>query len=187
MVHADHPLKDLSYLLVTVSTTRTFEHDETGKISAGIINSIAEQLYFGSGAFRGSPRTEKVGLDKVEAKRAFLTDTREILHRIGDVGLPATIHRLVDLLDFLAPGDPALAFDLVAHALLKAGKRHGYQFELLGADRFVQVIGRLLADNREIFVDAARRHVLIHCLDVFNEVGWPAARRLVYRLPDLLR
>ena len=32
MVHADHPLKDLSYLLVTVSTTRTFEDDETGKI-----------------------------------------------------------------------------------------------------------------------------------------------------------
>ena len=32
MVHADHPLKDLSYLLVTVSTTRTFDNDETGKL-----------------------------------------------------------------------------------------------------------------------------------------------------------
>ena len=32
MVHRDHPLKDLSYFLVTVSTTRTLESDETGKI-----------------------------------------------------------------------------------------------------------------------------------------------------------
>ncbi|MCL4341619.1 MAG: MogA/MoaB family molybdenum cofactor biosynthesis protein [Candidatus Thermoplasmatota archaeon] len=32
MVHHDVPLKDLSYLLVTVSTTRTLENDETGKL-----------------------------------------------------------------------------------------------------------------------------------------------------------
>ena len=30
MVHKVHPVKDLSYLLVTVSTTRTLEDDETG-------------------------------------------------------------------------------------------------------------------------------------------------------------
>ncbi len=162
--------------------------NETGKINAGIINSIAEQLYFGSGAFRGGSRAEQVILDKLEAKGAFLTDIADILHRIGDVGFPATIHHLIDLLDFLAPGDPALAFDLVAHALLGAGRQYGYQFELLGTDRFVQVIGRLLADNRDIFLDnSARRRVLIRCLDVFSEVGWPAARRLVYQLPDLLR
>lgn len=32
MVHKDLPVKDLSYLLVTVSTTRTFDNDETGKL-----------------------------------------------------------------------------------------------------------------------------------------------------------
>ena len=110
-----------------------------------------------------------------------------MLRRIGDVGTPATIHHLIELLDFLAPADPARVFDLVAHALLGAGKRQGYQFESLGADRFVQIIGRFLADNRDVFVDGARRSDLIACLDVFSEVGWPAARRLLYRLPELLR
>jgi len=32
MVHRDIPLKELSYFLVTVSTTRTFENDDTGKL-----------------------------------------------------------------------------------------------------------------------------------------------------------
>lgn len=36
MVHKDHPVKDLSYLLVTVSTTRTIENDETGKLIQGL-------------------------------------------------------------------------------------------------------------------------------------------------------
>ena len=178
---------ELERYLVAASDGSPMSSGETVKINARIINSITEELYFGSGAFRGGSRTEQVVLDTLEAKRNFLTDTMDILHRIGDVGLPATIHHLIDLLDFLAPGDPALAFNLIAHALLKAGKQYGYQFELLGADRFVQVIGRFLADNREIFVDHARRRTLIACLDVFSEVGWPAARRLVYRLPDLLR
>lgn len=105
----------------------------------------------------------------------------------GDVGHPATIYHLIELLDFLAPADPARVFDLVAHALLGAGRQLGYQLESLGADRFVQIIGRFLADNRDIFVDDARRRKLITCLDAFNEVGWPAARRLLYRIPELLR
>jgi hypothetical protein len=95
---------------------------------------------------------------------------------------PATIYRLIDLLDFLAPGDPAQVFDLVAHALLGAGKRHGYQLESLGADRFVQIIGRFLADNRDIFTADARRRDLIACLDVFSEVGWvPITQRMSLR------
>lgn len=126
-------------------------------------------------------------MDGIELKKAFLTDTGDVLWRIGDVGPPATIHHLIDLLDFLAPANPARVFDLVAHALLGAGKQHGYQFKSLGADRFVQIIGRFLADNRDIFTDEARRRDLIACLDAFSEVGWPAARRLLYRLPELLR
>ena len=56
----------------------------------------------------------------------------------------------------------------------------------MGSDRFVEVIGFFLADNREIFNDPTRRANLIACLDAFVEAGWPNARRLLYRLPELL-
>ena len=69
--------------------------------------------------------------------------------------------------------------------MLTAGRKQGYQFESLGADRFVAVIGVFLADHRELFSNVDRRGQLVACLDVFVEAGWPAARRLLYRLPEL--
>jgi hypothetical protein len=160
---------------------------ELASSCARTLSQICDQLYFASGAFRvGQSHTDQ-GLDTIKARKAFLDDIAPMLHRIGDVAHPAAIHHLIELLDFLAPADPGLVFDLVAHALLGAGKKQGYQFESLGADRFVQVIGRFLADNRDIFLSDERRLDLIACLDVFSEVGWPAARRLLYRLPELLR
>jgi hypothetical protein len=109
-----------------------------------------------------------------------------MLHRIGDAGTPHTIYYLIDLLASLRLADPPRVFDLVAHALLDAGRLHGFQFESLGADRFVEVVGIFLADHRDIFNDLSRRAKLIECLDAFVEAGWPKARRLLYRLPELL-
>jgi len=145
-----------------------------------------DEFYFASGAFRDR-QGEPAALATVEAKSAFLIDNHSTLRRIADVGTPSTIHHLIELLEFLIPADPPRVFDLVAHAMLGAGKRHGYQFETLGADRFVAVIGRFLADYRAIFADDERQKRLIACLDAFIEAGWPSARRLLYRLPELLR
>jgi hypothetical protein len=44
-----------------------------------------------------------------------------------------------------------------------------------------------LADHKEIFEAAGRRAALIDCLETFMEAGWPAARRLLYRLPELIQ
>lgn len=175
------------YFAAVAGGSATPDDEDWASTSARILSNVGDQLYFASGAFRGGQREGRVPLDEIESKKAFLANLADVLRRIGDVGPPATIHHLIDLLDFLAPADPAGVFDLVAHALLSAGKRHGYQFESMGADRFVQIIGRFLADNREIFTDDARRRDLIACLDTFSDVGWPAARKLLYRLPELLR
>ena len=66
------------------------------------------------------------------------------------------------------------------------GRSLEYQFESLGADRFVEMVEIFLADHRDIFVDQKRREVLIACLDAFVEAGWSKARRLLYHLPELL-
>jgi hypothetical protein len=153
---------------------------------AKFLNQLCDQIYFAAGAFRSGER-ERHSLESDEAKRSFLSDMEPLLARIADIGTPGTIHRLIELLDFLVPADPAVVFDLVAHALLGAGRRYGYQFESLGATRFVEIVGHYLADHRDLFVDENRRQKLVACLDIFMEAGWPAARRLVYRLPELLQ
>lgn len=157
-----------------------------GTLYAKYLNQLCDQIYFASGAFRSGGRARSP-LDSDEKKRAFLFDMQPVLVRIADAGTPGTIHHLIELLDFLSPADPAAVFDLVAYALLGAGRRHRYQFEPLGADRFVEIIGRYLADHRELFTDEWRRQQLVACLDTFLEAGWPAARRLLYRLPELLQ
>jgi hypothetical protein len=155
-------------------------------LSAKLLNNIIDQFFFASGAFR-QPHEKKEGLDSLEQKRAFLNDVVGTLRRIGDVGTPGTVHHLIELLDFLMPANPALVFDLVADTILTAGRMHGYQFEALGVDRVVALVGKFLADHRDLFVSEQQRGKLIACLDVFMEAGWPAARRLLYRLPELLQ
>jgi hypothetical protein len=151
-----------------------------------LLDNVGDQLYFSSGAFRANDKNEPTGLVTIERKKAFLDETGPMLHRIGDAGTPHTIYHLIDLLASLRLADPPRVFDLVAHALLDAGRLHGFQFEALGADRFVEVVGIFLADHRDIFNDLSRRAKLIDCLDAFVEAGWPKARRLLYRLPELL-
>ena len=50
----------------------------------------------------------------------------------------------------------------------------------------MRLVGVFLADHREIFENEERRTALIECLEIFMEAGWPAAQRLLYRLPDLI-
>ena len=144
-------------------------------------------LFFGSGAF-GEKHSDGVSPVLTDAgKRDFVHDVEASLRRLGDIAIPHTIYELVQLLDFMLPGDPALCFDLFTHALTESGRKHGFQGEQLGVDVLVRIISRCLADHDYIFRDKARRDRLVACLDIFIEAGWPAALRLVYRLPDSLR
>ena len=51
----------------------------------------------------------------------------------------------------------------------------------------MKVVRRYIADRRGIFKDPKRRAKLVEILQLFSEVGWTDAIRLLYDLPDLLR
>lgn len=176
--------------------TAFFENPRSGTpeqakatVSAKLLHNMLNQIYFASGAFRHGETVngEDKGLASLESRREFLKEITPALERVADVGGPETIYYLVELLDFMMDADPEEVFDLVARALLGAGRKQGYQFESLGADQVVKLIGRFLADHRGLFDQSSRRQTLVKCLDVFIEVGWPSARRLLYRLPELLQ
>jgi hypothetical protein len=173
--------------LAVAPEARNEEENRCAPLFARLLDQASDQFYFASVAFRERRQDGESVLTSDGLKRAFLEDNAATFHRIGDVGTPHTIYHLIELLGFLIPADPKRVFDLVAHALLAAGRSQGYQFESLGAERFVETIGRFLADYRGLFEDYGRRDQLVRCLDAFVEAGWPAARRLLYRLPELLQ
>jgi hypothetical protein len=157
-------------------------------VSTRLLAHVLNQFYFSSGAFRQRNSDEEgKPLESIEAKREFFKESVPILQRVADVGHPETIHHLMDLLEYLMDADSETVFDLAARALVNAGHRQGYHFESLGADQVVKLFGRFLADHRPLFDQPARRQTLVTCLDAFIEAGWPSARRLLYRLPELMQ
>jgi hypothetical protein len=167
---------------------RSDDDNEEARAAARILHHVLSQFYFASGAFRhGGDASEDRGLSSIEAKRQFLKESRPIIERAASVGTPDTIHYLIDLLEFLMEANPEDVFELSARALLGPGREQGYQLESLGVDQVVKLIGRFLADHRELFEEPNRRRTLVKCLDVFIGAGWPSARRLLYRLPELLQ
>lgn len=62
-----------------------------------------------------------------------------------------------------------------------------YEHEPMGAAQFVELVGRYLADHRSIFDNEVRRAKLMECIALFVEAGWPEARLLFQRLPELIQ
>jgi hypothetical protein len=154
---------------------------------AKCLGYACSSYYYGSGAFPERSGEHISPIESDAGKGRFLADTEATLRRIGDIAVPHTMYELVQLLDFLLAGNPEVCFDLFAHALTTSGRKQGFQLESLGVDVLVRVVSRCLADYEYIFRDEDRRRRLIECLDIFVEAGWPAALRLLYRLPDALR
>ncbi len=151
---------------------------------AQLIDRAGSEMYFATGAAAGlrdsDPGLGHAGLD------VFFRENSDLLMRIGEYAPPHTTYYLLQLVERLVDVDPAGAFDLAANSL-RGGRRSGYENESLGVDLLVRLVGVFLADHKHIFEVPARRAALVDCLEVFLEAGWPAARRLLYRLPELIQ
>lgn len=158
----------------------------TYRPAESIIGHLMNQLYFGSGAHADN-REAAVGLMSANTMRRFLDDYRPMLALLAVSHEPSTHHHLVELYEFLIPGDPAGVFDAL-HALLTGpAARQGYHHESLAAPVIVRMVTRYIADHRSIFEDGTRRAALVEILRLFSDVGWSDALKLLYDLPDLLR
>ncbi len=160
------------------------EQEEVGRNCALLLDAACLQLYFAAKAVHNVDDTDvALGGDEQEA---FFEEVADTLTAIGDFATPHTVHYLLELCEFLLPVNPARAFDLVMHAVRSGGRLTGYQFESMGADLLVKLVGLFLADHNEMFKKEDRRNSLVECLEIFMDAGWPAAQRLLYRLPELI-
>jgi len=151
-----------------------------------VVGHLMNQLYFGSGAHADN-KEAAVGLTSPAVMSQFLADYGEILRLLASSHEPATHHHLVELYEYLIPGDPPEVFDALHALLLGAGAREGYHHESLASTVIVRMITRYIADHRSIFEDDVRRARLVEILRLFSDVGWSDALKLLYDLPELLR
>ena len=161
------------------------EQEKFGRNCALLLDAVCRQLYFAARDLRDSGNSEVTpGGDGL---RVFFEEVGGTLTAIGDFATPHTVHRLLELCELLLPVDPARAFDLAMHTVRSGGKKTGYQYESMGADLLVKLVGLFLADHKELLDDEDRRNALIECLDIFMDAGWPTAQQLLYRLPELIQ
>ena len=163
----------------------------TGRSALEILDNVAAEIYFGSGAHDDQERrSDDSGHDRTtELVRArFLSEMAPTLGTLAAVPHPSVTHRLLETLEPFIGVDPKQVFQMVTDALLQGGRTGEYQIEGLGADLVVRIFQRYLADHRGILISEPElRHRLVKALDAFVEVGWPNALEFVYDLPEKLR
>lgn len=147
-----------------------------------LFSEIADQLYYGVGHGEQLPPW----LKPLEVQRTYLTERSALIIKLITLGSPASVHHLIELVGKLVEANPELCFEIFSEAMLRTTGVAKYEHESMGASRFVELVGRYLADYRYLFDDDGRRARLIECIAIFVEAGWPEARRLFQSLPDLL-
>lgn len=153
-----------------------------------VIGHSMNQLYFGSGAYKSPDRKkERQGLSDIAAMRRFLGDYENTLGLLAASREPSTLHHLLELYEYLIPCDPVSVFRSIHAILFGRGEEQGYHNESLGNTVVVRIVQCFIADHRIMFEDEDRRVELVAILELFSEVGWPEALKLLYELPDLLR
>lgn len=171
--------------------TEYFAHPTDGtKASATacmrLVDDMCMQLFFASGGSAANAHEQLAQPDGVD-QRAFFEETKDILKDIATVAESHAAYYLLQIYERQIDVADDEVFDLIAFVLLERGPHIGFQFEQLGADLAVRLIRLYLTDHKHVFNDVARRTALIDCLEVFIAAGWPSARRLLYRLPDLVQ
>lgn len=155
-----------------------------------LVDNIAMQLYFASGAFADKQNKDDDQLTEPQKKR-FWAEAGEILRALAEEMHPHTAHHVVQTLRHLLSCAPREVF-LVAARAITSSSAAGYQHESLAVSEVVKLIQCALADHREIFhsqddAESDCLAALLKVLDLFVEAGWAEARQLTHRLEEIYR
>jgi hypothetical protein len=149
-----------------------------------LVNGIAMQLYFASGA-----REEKTNK---KPSSVFWQDAAPLLTKLAEEPHPHTAYHVVKTLRYLLPCAPGNVFLLAAQCIRNSSSEAGFQYESLAVGEVVALIQHALADHRDIFQSEGGQSSecldqLLQILELFVEAGWSEARQLTHRLEEIWR
>lgn len=147
---------------------------------AKLLDAIGRVVYFGSGAHDAKKSADQ--RKDTPDPDLYYRDCSALVDRLASVGMPGLAHNLIQVLEYLAPVDPAGVFLQVAR-VVSSSEKSGYQYDGLAVKLLVQLVSRYLADHRALLRDdETLRRALLDVLDTFVRAGWPEARNLTYEL-----
>jgi hypothetical protein len=151
---------------------------------AKLVDFSGNQIYFSSGAFT-EPGVAQTKSDSTRAR--FWYESKGAITRLSETAIPSVAHHLIEILQSFIPYEPTEVFHAIAKVVHSA-QGWGYQYESMAVELLVKVIENYLAEYpQRIQEDPRAREELVDILEVFVDAGWPAARRLSYRLEEIFR
>lgn len=151
-----------------------------------VLDAIAGQLYFGSGAFAAKNEKDEKNLSPSQLRR-YWDDSQPLFKALAEEIHPHVCHQLIETFHHLLEVAPRDVFKLAARAI-RSGSEGGYHLDHLAVEDVVRFIQRALAEYRELFQgDEDCLDALLMILDLFVEAGWAEARKLTFRLEEIYR
>jgi hypothetical protein len=159
---------------------------EQWKETMKLIDRIANELYFASGAYDAGRQQHPQPQPTVAQQRLY-TEAAAIIDGLVEVGAPRIAHHLLETLEYFIDVDPRATFIRIVQTI-RAGQVFGYQYDPMAETLFVRLVERYLAEHRPMLLqDEECRRGLVEMLDVFVRAGWQSARRMTYGLSDIYR
>ena len=155
-----------------------------------LVDGIAMQIYFASGAFAEKQSKEETCLNNAQLKR-FWKEAKPLFEALSAEPHPQIAHHVVQTLHHLLPCAPREVF-LAATKSICTSASAGFQHDSLAVGDVVKLIQRALADHRDILQIVGSHESdclesLLKVLDLFVEAGWAEARQLTHRLEEIYR
>jgi hypothetical protein len=155
------------------------------KAAGNLVDHACTELYFASGAYQNSRNEQQPRVSEAQRER-FYHEASELIDTLCDAPLPRAAHHVMQTLERSIELDPRGVMLRTGRVLQAAHVWH-YAHDQMALALFINITQRYLAEHRELLTDAECRTSLLKSLEFFVIAGWPAARRLVYRLDEAFR
>ncbi len=175
---------ELDAYQATVAAGGTVDEKQL-KAAGNLVDHACTELYFASGAYQSSGNGEQPRVSEAQRER-FYNEAPELIDTLCDAPLPRAAHHVMQTLERSIELDPRGVL-LRTGRVLQAAHTWHYAHDQMALALFINITQRYLAEHRELLTDAECRASLLQSLEFFVAAGWPAARRLVYRLDEAFR
>jgi hypothetical protein len=148
-----------------------------------VLESIANQIYFASGAFDTKPSDDAPVPDARHERFADLAVP--VLITCARTKVAPIVHHVVETLVFLAPLDERRALLAVAEAVASDG---AYAYDSLSSDVVTPYLKRLVAEHRQLVLfDEGGVAAFRKLLSAFASAGNESALELAFTFADVFR
>lgn len=154
-----------------------------------VVDDIASRAYFDSGVYDPA---ERKGQREKTIHQSYFEATKPLIHQVADycsetnIIHASTTNYLIEYLQGVAPFAPAECLSL-ALQIVKGSKSSGYHLDSIGVKNAVALVEVLLVDHKDILKTEQGMTDMLEFLDIFADVGWDEAIRLVWRLEEVFR